>query len=107
MRKGERLTVAPGGSLAAIADSLGRVLLIDVHAVVVVRLWKVIFKKMYFLSLSAAYISLQELNCWFLCLECFRSTLVLFVLLPSNHSSILPVLEVFIFTHECYYAHIG
>lgn len=42
MRKGERLTVAPGGSLAAVADSLGRVLLIDVHAVVVVRLWKVI-----------------------------------------------------------------
>jgi hypothetical protein len=41
MRKGERLTVAPGGSLAAIADSLGRVLLVDVHAVVVVRLWKV------------------------------------------------------------------
>jgi len=40
MRKGERLTVAPGGSLAAVADSLGRVLLIDVHAVVVVRLWK-------------------------------------------------------------------
>lgn len=43
MRKGERLTVAPGGSLAAIADSLGRVLLVDVQAVVVVRLWKVIF----------------------------------------------------------------
>jgi len=50
MRKGERLTVAPGGSLAAIADSLGRVLLVDVNAVVVVRLWKVIFR-MYFLSL--------------------------------------------------------
>lgn len=41
MRKGERLAVAPGGSLAAIADSLGRVLLVDVNAVVVVRLWKV------------------------------------------------------------------
>lgn len=40
MRKGERLAVAPGGSLAAIADSLGRVLLVDVNAVVVVRLWK-------------------------------------------------------------------
>ncbi|KAH8937404.1 hypothetical protein BDL97_16G026700 [Sphagnum fallax] len=40
VRKGERLAVAPGGSLAAVADSLGRVLLVDVHAVVVVRIWK-------------------------------------------------------------------
>lgn len=86
MRKGERLTVAPGGSLAAIADSLGRVLLIDVHAVVVVRLWKVKFFRIY------AFFLLQELNCQFLCLLCFRSTLVLFVPLPLNHSSILLVL---------------
>jgi len=40
MRKGERLAVSPCGSLAAVADSLGRVLLVDVRAVVVVRLWK-------------------------------------------------------------------
>ena len=51
MRKGERLTVAPGGSLVAIADSLGRVLLVDVNAVVVVRLWKV--KDVCFFSTSA------------------------------------------------------
>lgn len=54
MRKGERLTVAPGGSLAAIADSLGRVLLVDVHAVVVVRLWKVNLLGMPVISTSAA-----------------------------------------------------
>ncbi|KAM0938589.1 putative transcription factor WD40-like family [Dioscorea sansibarensis] len=39
-RKGERLTLSPTGTLAAITDSLGRVLLLDTQALVVVRLWK-------------------------------------------------------------------
>ncbi|KAH9778995.1 hypothetical protein WN944_014261 [Citrus x changshan-huyou] len=39
-RKGERLTLSPSGSLAAITDSLGRILLLDTQALVVVRLWK-------------------------------------------------------------------
>lgn len=40
-RKGERLTLSPSGTLAAITDSLGRILLLDTQALVVVRLWKV------------------------------------------------------------------
>lgn len=40
-RKGEKLTLSPSGSLAAITDSLGRILLLDTKALVVVRLWKV------------------------------------------------------------------
>lgn len=40
-RKGEKLTLSPSGTLAAIADSLGRILLLDTQALVVVRLWKV------------------------------------------------------------------
>ncbi|XP_062193172.1 uncharacterized protein LOC133896589 [Phragmites australis] len=39
-RKGERLTLSPSGTLAAITDSLGRILLLDTHALVAVRLWK-------------------------------------------------------------------
>ncbi|MQL87638.1 hypothetical protein Taro_020188 [Colocasia esculenta] len=39
-RKGEKLTLSPSGSLAAITDSLGRILLLDTQALVVVRLWK-------------------------------------------------------------------
>lgn len=39
-RKGERLTLSPSGTLAAITDSLGRILLLDTQALVVVRLWK-------------------------------------------------------------------
>ncbi|XP_008793036.1 rab3 GTPase-activating protein non-catalytic subunit-like isoform X4 [Phoenix dactylifera] len=39
-RKGEKLTLSPGGTLAAITDSLGRILLLDTQALVVVRLWK-------------------------------------------------------------------
>ncbi|XP_020598575.1 rab3 GTPase-activating protein non-catalytic subunit [Phalaenopsis equestris] len=39
-RKGEKLAVSPSGTLAAITDSLGRVLLLDTQALVVVRLWK-------------------------------------------------------------------
>ncbi|XAR56465.1 hypothetical protein NMG60_11036965 [Bertholletia excelsa] len=39
-RKGEKLTLSPSGTLAAITDSLGRVLLLDTQALVVVRLWK-------------------------------------------------------------------
>ncbi|KAK9085684.1 hypothetical protein Sjap_026095 [Stephania japonica] len=39
-RKGEKLTLSPGGTLAAITDSLGRVLLLDTQALVVVRIWK-------------------------------------------------------------------
>ncbi|XP_008789377.2 rab3 GTPase-activating protein non-catalytic subunit [Phoenix dactylifera] len=39
-RKGEKLTLSPGGTLAAITDSLGRILLLDTKALVVVRLWK-------------------------------------------------------------------
>ncbi|MCL7035255.1 hypothetical protein MKW94_023627 [Papaver nudicaule] len=39
-RKGEKLTLSPGGSLAAITDSLGRILLLDTQALVVVRVWK-------------------------------------------------------------------
>lgn len=42
-RKGEKLTLSPSGSLAAITDSLGRILLLDTQALVVVRLWKVTF----------------------------------------------------------------
>lgn len=40
-RKGEKLTLSPSGTLAAITDSLGRILLLDTQARVVVRLWKV------------------------------------------------------------------
>eukprot|EP00257_Ricinus_communis_P019148 XP_015578056.1 rab3 GTPase-activating protein non-catalytic subunit [Ricinus communis] len=39
-RKGEKLTLSPGGTLAAITDSLGRILLLDTQALIVVRLWK-------------------------------------------------------------------
>ncbi|KAF5208214.1 Rab3 gtpase-activating protein non-catalytic subunit [Thalictrum thalictroides] len=39
-RKGEKLTLSPGGTLAAITDSLGRILLLDTRALVVVRIWK-------------------------------------------------------------------
>ncbi|KAJ3683411.1 hypothetical protein LUZ60_013638 [Juncus effusus] len=39
-RKGERMTLSPGGTLAAVTDSLGRILLLDTQALVVVRLWK-------------------------------------------------------------------
>ncbi|KAJ3709332.1 hypothetical protein LUZ61_013037 [Rhynchospora tenuis] len=39
-RKGERLTLSPSGTLAAVTDSLGRILLLDTQALVVVRLWK-------------------------------------------------------------------
>lgn len=42
-RKGEKLTLSPSGTLAAITDSLGRILLLDTQALVVVRLWKVFF----------------------------------------------------------------
>jgi len=42
-RKGEKLTLSPSGTLAAITDSLGRILLLDTQALVVVRLWKVCF----------------------------------------------------------------
>ncbi|KAG8502450.1 hypothetical protein CXB51_000349 [Gossypium anomalum] len=40
-RKGEKLTLSPSGTLAAITDSLGRILLLDTQALVVVRIWKV------------------------------------------------------------------
>ncbi|XP_040942797.1 rab3 GTPase-activating protein non-catalytic subunit isoform X3 [Gossypium hirsutum] len=39
-RKGEKLTLSPSGTLAAITDSLGRILLLDTRALVVVRIWK-------------------------------------------------------------------
>ncbi|CAN6483768.1 unnamed protein product [Victoria cruziana] len=39
-RKGEKFALSPSGSLAAIADSLGRILLLDTQALVVVRQWK-------------------------------------------------------------------
>ncbi|EPS61151.1 hypothetical protein M569_13648, partial [Genlisea aurea] len=39
-RKGEKLTVSPTGTLMAVTDSLGRILLLDTRALVVVRLWK-------------------------------------------------------------------
>ncbi|KAG9447894.1 hypothetical protein H6P81_014022 [Aristolochia fimbriata] len=39
-RRGEKLALSPSGSLAAITDSLGRILLLDTQALVVVRLWK-------------------------------------------------------------------
>ncbi|KAI5398584.1 hypothetical protein KIW84_064090 [Lathyrus oleraceus] len=39
-RKGEKLTSSPSGTLAAITGSLGRILLLDTQALVVVRLWK-------------------------------------------------------------------
>ncbi|KAL7143437.1 hypothetical protein ABFS83_08G190500 [Erythranthe nasuta] len=39
-RKGEKLTLSPSGTLAAITDSLGRILLLDTQALIVVRLWK-------------------------------------------------------------------
>ncbi|KAK8706272.1 hypothetical protein V6N13_049845 [Hibiscus sabdariffa] len=39
-RKGEKLTLSPSGTLAAITDSLGRILLLDTQALVVVRMWK-------------------------------------------------------------------
>ncbi|KAK9088903.1 hypothetical protein Scep_027985 [Stephania cephalantha] len=39
-RKGEKLTLSPGGRLAAITDSFGRILLLDTQALLVVRIWK-------------------------------------------------------------------
>eukprot|EP00250_Pteridium_aquilinum_P002822 c13047_g1_i1 orf=177-1646(-) len=39
-RKGERITLSPSGAMAAITDSLGRILLVDTQALVVIRLWK-------------------------------------------------------------------
>ncbi|MCO5571517.1 hypothetical protein L7F22_025260 [Adiantum nelumboides] len=39
-RKGERIALSPSGTLAALTDSLGRILLIDTQALVVIRLWK-------------------------------------------------------------------
>ncbi|KAJ8532319.1 hypothetical protein K7X08_012242 [Anisodus acutangulus] len=39
-RKGVKLTLSPSGTLAAITDSLGRILLLDTQALVVVHLWK-------------------------------------------------------------------
>lgn len=39
-RKGERIALSPSGSMAAVTDSLGRILLIDTLALVVIRLWK-------------------------------------------------------------------
>ncbi|KAI3703906.1 hypothetical protein L1987_74102 [Smallanthus sonchifolius] len=39
-RKGEKLTLSPSGTLAAITNSLGRIMLLDTRALVVVRLWK-------------------------------------------------------------------
>lgn len=42
-RRGEKLTLSPSGTLAAITDSLGRIMLLDTRALVVVRLWKVFF----------------------------------------------------------------
>ncbi|KAK6230732.1 hypothetical protein QUC31_002250, partial [Theobroma cacao] len=39
-RKGEKLTLSPSGTLAAITDSLGLILLLDTQTLVVVRLWK-------------------------------------------------------------------
>lgn len=49
-RKAEKLTLSPSGTLAAITDSLGRILLLDTQALVVVRLWKVFFWTFSFLS---------------------------------------------------------
>ena len=40
-RKGEKLTLSSSGTLVATTDSLGRILLIDTQALVVVRLFKV------------------------------------------------------------------
>ncbi|KAG0458272.1 hypothetical protein HPP92_023429 [Vanilla planifolia] len=39
-RKGEKFALCPSGTLAAITDSLGRILLLDTRALVAVRLWK-------------------------------------------------------------------
>eukprot|EP00249_Psilotum_nudum_P014617 c24920_g1_i1 orf=88-1509(-) len=39
-RKGERIALSPSGTLAAVTDSLGRILLLDTQALVVIRLWK-------------------------------------------------------------------
>ncbi|MCO5587556.1 hypothetical protein L7F22_041506 [Adiantum nelumboides] len=39
-RKGERIALSPSGAMAAITDSLGRILLVDTQALVVIRLWK-------------------------------------------------------------------
>ncbi|MCO5552063.1 hypothetical protein L7F22_005573 [Adiantum nelumboides] len=39
-RKGERIALSPSGAMAAITDSLGRILLVDTEALVVIRLWK-------------------------------------------------------------------
>ncbi|KAI5433109.1 hypothetical protein KIW84_020410 [Lathyrus oleraceus] len=40
LKKGEKLTLSPSGTLAAITGSLGRILLLDTQALVGVRLWK-------------------------------------------------------------------
>ncbi|EOY13301.1 Uncharacterized protein TCM_031843 [Theobroma cacao] len=47
-RKGEKLTLSPSCTLAAITDSLGRILLLDTQALVVVRLWRVSSASMVF-----------------------------------------------------------
>ena len=40
-RSARCLSVAPRGALMAVADDLGRVLLLDVKLLTIVRLWKV------------------------------------------------------------------
>ncbi|KAH7427280.1 hypothetical protein KP509_10G037300 [Ceratopteris richardii] len=42
-RHGEKIALSPSGGMAAITDSLGRILLVDTQALVVIRLWKVCF----------------------------------------------------------------
>lgn len=60
-RKGEKLTLSPNGTLAAITDSLGRILLLDTQALVVVRLWKVCDRICYLLCLKVTMLIFFDL----------------------------------------------
>lgn len=66
-RKGEKLMLSPSGTLAAITDSLGRILLLDTQALVVVRLWKVCFNIINTLLLRLNFHSIIILKPKFLC----------------------------------------
>lgn len=61
-RRGERLTLSPSGTLAAVTDSLGRILLLDTQALVVVRLWKVLTSTLYLYNFSEKLKRTNKLN---------------------------------------------
>ncbi|KVI02159.1 Rab3-GAP regulatory subunit [Cynara cardunculus var. scolymus] len=65
-RKGEKLTLSPSGTLAAITDSLGRIMLLDTRALVVVRLWKTLQELMNTFGSTDGSSSYKPLEVFFL-----------------------------------------